>query len=64
MGLKVLLGWLALNLGLLAAIWLIVRCWLRTRPLTGAVLAKRLMREGDADGQRPDFLIHYKTAKR
>lgn len=57
MGLKVLLGWLALNLGLLAAIWLIVRCWLRTRPLTGAVLARRLMREGDADGQRPDFLM-------
>lgn len=57
MDLKILLGWLALNVGLLALILVIIRGWLSTRPMTGAVLAKRLEKETSADGQRPDFTL-------
>ena len=53
--LKLFLGWLALNAALLLAVWLIVRGWLRTRPLTGPQLAKRLARETGTDSQRPAF---------
>jgi len=51
--LKLFLGWLAINAALLLAIWLIVRGWQHTRPLTGPQLAKHLDRETNTDSQRP-----------
>lgn len=57
MDLKILLGWLVLNVGLLALIFMIIRGFLSTRPLTGPVLAKRLEKETGADAQRPDFTL-------
>ena len=57
MDLRILLGWLVLNAGLLALIIMIIRSWLSTRPMTGAVLAKRLEKETSADGQRPNFTL-------
>jgi hypothetical protein len=57
MDLKILLSWLALNVGLLAAIVLIIVGWKRTRALTGPELAKKLDKVTDADPQKPDFTL-------
>lgn len=57
MDLKILLSWLALNAGLLAAIVLIIVGWKRTRALTGPELAKKLDKVTDADPQKPDFTL-------
>lgn len=53
----VLLEWLALNLALLLLIALGVLLWKRSRPLTGGELAKRLAKETDSDGQKPDLTL-------
>lgn len=51
---KILLGWLALNLFLLAVIVLIWVWWRHSRPLIGSELARKLKNISDADPQRPD----------
>lgn len=54
---RVLSGWLGLNLVLLLAIALIFLLWKRSRPLVGSELAGHLAKESAADPQKPDLTL-------
>ena len=54
---KIVFVWLGLNLVLLLAIAAVILLWLRSRPLVGSELAKRLAKETGSDPQTPDFTL-------